>query len=650
VRVILASVPTDLLPFVVIGLVAGSLYGLAATGLVLTYKTSGIFNFSHGAIGAGAAFAFYDLRDRQGLPGWLAFAIAVGVLAPMLGLVLARLAARLEGTSTARRVVATLGVLLTIQGAIQLRYGQVTFGLDSPFPTSTFRFLDVAIGWDQVTTTAIAIAAVGGLELLFRRTRLGLQMRAVVDNGELLDLAGTSPARVQGAAWAIGAAFAGLSGVLLAPSVGLDALILTLVVVQAFGAAAIGRFRSTSLTFAGGLVIGVAAALLKAPIVTRNVGFMDNLSRLDTSLPFLVLFAVLLFTRRGEFTDRSQRREPREPITVPRPVAGAIGLAAAASALALPHLFETRVPVFTLGAVFVVVYASLFLLVEVSNQVSLCHVAFVAIGATTFVHVTTGAGLPWGVGVLAAAAVAVPVGAFVAIPAIRLSGLFLALATLGFGILVEQQLYSRGLMFGALGNRDGARPDFAGLSSDAGYFYLCLAAGALAVAAVVAIKRSRLGRLLNALADSPIALATHGTSTQITRVLVFCISASMAAVGGALLVGVTGSVSSSGTSAVALVSFNSLLWLVVLSFVGRSPLVAPVLSAFVLVVAPSYITDPRTVRVQTLVFGVLAIATAVYGPVVSRWVAEGSVRHARRLDRGPARERTRLARAEAARG
>src|SRR5262249_34807312 len=151
---------------------------------------------------------------------------------------------------------------------------------------------------------------------------------------------------------------------------------------------------------------------------------------------------------------------------------------AAAVVALLPNLFETKLPVFTMGAVFVVVFASLFLLVEVAGQISLCHVAFVAIGATTFTHLTTGLGLPWIVGVAGAALVAAPVGAFVSIPAIRLSGVYLALATLAFGVLVEQLLYQRGFMFGGKLLRTGARPDVFGLSSAHGYFYLCAVAAA----------------------------------------------------------------------------------------------------------------------------------------------------------------------------
>jgi branched-subunit amino acid ABC-type transport system permease component len=626
---------SDLLPFVVIGLVAGSLYGLAAAGLVLTYKTSGIFNFAHGAVGAATAYIFYDLRNWQGLPAWLAVVLSVGVAAPLGGLVLALIAARLAEAGTARRVVATIGVVLAIQGGLQLRYGIAPFPLDTPLPTDTFTVADVRVGYDQAITFVVAVVAVLALGALFRYSVLGLHMRSVVDNSELLGLAGTDQTGVQVKSWAIGSAFAGLSGLLIAPAIGLDAVLLTLVVVQAFGAAAVGRFTHLGRTFLGGLGIGVAAALLHAPEVTRNVHVLKDLPNLDTSLPFLVLFGVLVFTRGGSFTQRAVRRDVREPFRLPAPVNLALLTAATAGAIAVPHVFSTRVPVYTLGAVFIVIYASLYLLVELSNQVTLCQVAFVAIGATTFSHVTYGWGLPWGFGVLASAAVAIPIGAFVAIPAIRLSGLFLALATLGFGILVEQLVYNRDVMFGRYGQREGARPGLFGLDSDTGYFYLCLGFGVAAIALVVLIRGSRLGRLLNALADSPVALATHGASVNITRVGVFCISAALAGVGGALLVGVTGSVSSSGTSAAALVSFNSLLWLAVLSFVGRSPVLAPVLAAFVLVVLPSYFTDPNTVQLQTITFGGLAVFASTFGPTVSRWLAANAIRHAGRRGRGP---------------
>ena len=640
----------DLLPFVVAGVVAGSLYGLAATGLVLTYKTSGVFNFAHGAIGAAAAYLVYDLRDQAGWPAWLAIALTVGVAAPLLGLLLSLLAARLASVSTARRVVGTVGVLLLVQGVVQLRYGVAAITFHTSLPTSTFRVLGVNVGYDQLITALVALAAVAGLEVLFRTTRLGLQMRAVADDDELLGLAGQAPAAVRAKAWMLGAAFAAASGVLLAPAVGLDALVLTLVVVQAFGAAAVGRFRSTTLAFAGGVGIGVVQSVLNAPRVHDAVPFVRDLPGLDQAVPFLVLFAVLLATRPDRLRERATPRALRSRIARPTGLVASVALVGVAIATALPFAFDTRVPVFTLGAVFIVVFASLFLLTELSNQVSLCQVAFVAVGATTFCHVTTGLGLPWLVGVLIAGLVAVPMGALVAIPAIRLSGLFLALATLGFGVLVEKLLYARGFMFGAFGSRTGSRPHAFGLSGQRPYYFLCMAFALGALALVVVIRRSRLGRLLDGLADSPVALATHGSSVNVTRVLVFCISAGMAGVAGALYVGVVGSVSSSGASPTALVSFNSLMWLAVLAFVGRSPVLSPMLAAFFLVVGPSYLTDPDTTQHLTIAFGVVAVLACAFTDDVLQRIADALPAAQDRRRRSPVAERGRLRAAGASDG
>jgi hypothetical protein len=97
----------DFVPFVFIGLTAGSVYGMAGTGLVLTYKTSGIFNFAHGTIAALVAYAFYDLRQRQGLPWPVALFVCLFVLSPLAGLVLERVARRLADAPVAMKVVAT---------------------------------------------------------------------------------------------------------------------------------------------------------------------------------------------------------------------------------------------------------------------------------------------------------------------------------------------------------------------------------------------------------------------------------------------------------------------------------------------------------------------------------------------------------------
>src|SRR6476620_6428042 len=113
----------DLLPFVVSGIALGAVYGLAATGLVLTYKTSGIFNFGHGAVATAAAFVFYWLTKSVGLGTGLALIVSVLVVGPGLGLAMEAFARKLAPRPTALKIVGTVGLILLVQGLAALKFG-----------------------------------------------------------------------------------------------------------------------------------------------------------------------------------------------------------------------------------------------------------------------------------------------------------------------------------------------------------------------------------------------------------------------------------------------------------------------------------------------------------------------------------------------
>jgi ABC-type branched-subunit amino acid transport system permease subunit len=239
-------------------------------------------------------------------------------------------------------------------------------------------------------------------------------------------------------------------------------------------------------------------------------------------------------------------------------------------------------------------------------------------------------GLPWGLAVLVAALIAVPVGAVVAIPAIRLSGLYLGLATLGFGILLAQYMYSKSFFFGTRGHATH-RP--AGLGGDTQYYYLVLAICAAALIGVGVLEQSRLGRLLRGLADSPVALSTLGAGVNITRTLVFCVSAALAALSGALGACVFSSVSADSYNYV-----NSLLILAVLSLAGPGTLSAAVIAPVISVIPLVYFDGAKTALWFQLAFGVAAVLSAVDLPTRgSALLARGVRSSAHRVGRsGPA--------------
>src|SRR3954462_13262403 len=109
------------LSFTVVGLVAGCVYALIATGLVVTYNTTGIFNFAHGAIAMFGAYTFWQLWQGWGWPAPIALVLVLFVLAPAFGLVIERLLMRpLRGASVDLTLVVTLGLLLFLVGLAQV--------------------------------------------------------------------------------------------------------------------------------------------------------------------------------------------------------------------------------------------------------------------------------------------------------------------------------------------------------------------------------------------------------------------------------------------------------------------------------------------------------------------------------------------------
>jgi ABC-type branched-subunit amino acid transport system ATPase component/branched-subunit amino acid ABC-type transport system permease component len=596
---------SELLPFVVSGIAVGTVYGLAATSLVLTYKTSGIFNFGYGALAAVAAYLFYWLHVEHSVSWPVAMLVSVLVAGPLMGVLMERLAALLALRDTALQIVGTIGLILVVRSLGTIAFGPTTLQMPPFLPRATDSFVvaDVVITYDKVVLAVLAVLGATGLYALLRFTRAGLTMRAVVDSPDLLALHGKDPNRVRRVAWVLGSTFVALSGVLITPLVGVDAVLLTYLVVQAAAAAAIGGFASIPLTFAGGIAIGVAAAVAQKYALNE-----DWLSGLPASLPFIVLFVVLLLRGRRLVAASAPRVRPMVRYRASGSIRAMLGVAVLVPLLLVPLLVGDKLSFFTTGLVSAMMLLSLGLLVRMSGQVSLCHAALAAVGAVTFSQLHIGAGLPWLVAFLLGGLVAVPVGALVAVPAIRLSGLFLALATFGFGILVQQLLYPQSWMFSLFSQgREMPHPGFA--ESPEAFYYVVLAALVLTALLVVAIERSRLGRLLRGLGDSPTGIAAMGLSKNVALVTVFCISAFLAGEAGVLL-GVSQNFASGGDP-----FYNSFNSLVLLAMLAVAPFAEPwyALVAIVASAIPAYVTGDQTTDWLNVLFGAAAVGVAMSG-------------------------------------
>ena len=196
---------TAFLSSTIVGIVVGCIYALTATGLVVTYVTSGIFNFAHGAIGMIAAFAYWELTVQDHWPVPLAMVFVVLVLAPLLGVLIDVFVMRnLHQASQEVRVIVTVGVMLFLLGVGQWRWknNQARI-LPQLFAGHQVNILGVIVTYHQLAMVATALAVAVGLRLFLFRTRQGTALRAVVDAPELASLYGAAPSRVRALGWVV---------------------------------------------------------------------------------------------------------------------------------------------------------------------------------------------------------------------------------------------------------------------------------------------------------------------------------------------------------------------------------------------------------------------------------------------------------------
>src|SRR5437764_636042 len=230
-------------------------------------QVPGINMAGAGVIAAVAAYLFYELHIRQGwhwAPAFLASLLVVGVFG---GLIMERLAALLASAPTVMVVVATVGLLVLLQSLMTAIYGPANIFMKSYLPTNTlFTLGKFGVTVEDLAVTGFSLGAGIGLYVLFERTRIGKSTTAVVDDPNLLSLQGTNPAMVRRLSWIIGSSFAAISGMFLAPKLGVSVNTLILLVIAAYGAAALGRFENLLLTVAGAMVIGIMVAYLPSQV------------------------------------------------------------------------------------------------------------------------------------------------------------------------------------------------------------------------------------------------------------------------------------------------------------------------------------------------------------------------------------------------
>lgn len=635
----------DWLTFTVLGVTTGAIYAIAASGLVVTYTTSGVFNFAQGAFGMLGAFVYWQLRFAWGWPAPVALVLVLLVLAPLFGAAVERVVMRgLEGVSEITSTVVTIGLLAMSIGIANIVWPPAGRRVDQFYAGNAVTFGQINVTWHRLTVVAIAVVVAVGLRFLLYRTRSGVAMRAVVDDRPLSQLNGGRPGRSAMLSWGIGASLAALSGILISPLLQLSVLPLTLLIVNAYAAAMFGRLKSLPLTFAGGLIIGLAENYSSNYLNLNTAEVLGvSLAGLQPALPVILLF-IILIALPGERLRAGGVQRVRESAAVPTmrsAVVAAVALVVVASA-ASRVMSAANVGRLSLGLATAILILSLVPLVGYGGQISLAVMTFAGLGAFAMTKVADGPG-PL-VGLLAAGALAAVVGAVIALPALRLAGIYLALATAAFAVFMEKFIFTQSWFFGA-GSIEVPRPEILGLGfeDDRSYLVLLAVLFALLGLLVIFLRRGPFGRRLQAMKDSPAACATLGLDLTRTKVAVFAFSAGIAGIGGALFGGVTGSVSSENFL------FAQSLPILLMGVVGGISLVSGALLGGVLLQFFSTFGDNVTIFASALFIGPLVANFALVAPGLigvllarnpdglasdlmssvrraGRWVKEGRVR------------------------
>jgi branched-chain amino acid transport system permease protein len=510
----------------------GAIYALAASGLVVTYTTTGIFNFAQGAIGMVMAYIFWQCTQSWGWPQLPSVLLVVFVIAPAFGVLLYVVLMRhLVGADLVVQIMATIGLMVGLIGLAAFvwdpqNFRQVPYFLDG----QGFHVGDTFVLWHRAIAVVVGVVAAVGLRTFLRRTRTGLAMRAVVDDPDLAALHAAPPARVSALAWAISASLAATAGLLLAPEVQLSIEGLTLLIIDAFAAAILGRLRSLPLTVAGGILLGALNAF-----ALGYLQFTGRWTNFVAAIPTIVLFFALL----GMPAARIQVGRARAKLhaRVPRLWEATLGsiLFVLVVALVGSQLTLTNQNRLTVAVISALLLLSLVPLIGWAGQVSLAPMAFAGVGAYAMVEwAPTGSpeGLVFG------ALLAIPFGVLMALPALRLRGLYFALASIAFARGMELLFFTQPEVFGDVSAKSHvARPDVLGLDMANQLTFLVATAALFAVAAIglVALRRSRYGRRLTALRDSEAATTTVGLDVRVIKLAVFSLSAMLGAVAGALL-------------------------------------------------------------------------------------------------------------------
>ncbi|MFE4667534.1 ATP-binding cassette domain-containing protein [Streptomyces sp. NPDC056716] len=637
---------TELVGYVVSGLVTGAVFAVMASGLTLSYAATGVLNFAHGAVGFLSALLFFQLT-AAGWPVWLAAVVTIGLVAPLLGYALHRIMFKGLATSgETAQIVATIGLSIALPALgmwvvdLLISAGAdvptMTEGMSArgigPSPVDTWHpFSWLTLDSDQVTTFAFAVLAALALWLVMRHTSLGLRMRATVDRRTLATLRGVDADAASAQAWMLSSSLAALAGVLAIPALGVDSAAFTLLLFASATAAVFGRLRSIPVTFAAGLGLGVVQNL-----VAGYADFADGITGLRSAVPALLLFAGLLVCNRSRARVAGSIAEDTPPpdhlAGVPRArralpwAIGVIGLLIWTFTLGDRYWTGLVAQGLVLGLIF----CSFVVVTGIGGMINLAQASFAALAAIT-VGYAFHSGMPYAVAILLGVLASIAAGLLVALPALRLGGRILALATFALALLADQVLFQIDSFRNGSNGWDlpALSLGFADTGDPALQIVLLLTLIGLVMLLVRNLELSSSGRAILAVRSAPIAALSAGISATRAKLTLFALSSGIAGIGGVLYGTVRGQI-----TVTDLPAMTGFVWLAVVVLQGVRRIGGAVLAGLTVVLFPELLAVfTESPHLGSILFGLGGILLAQHPDGMLAQFAERRHRR-RRTDEG----------------
>jgi ABC-type branched-subunit amino acid transport system ATPase component/branched-subunit amino acid ABC-type transport system permease component len=520
----------EILRFGLLGLGTGAVYAVLALGLVLVHRGSGLLNFAQGAMALVGAYVYYEVTTVLALPTPAGLGVAVVVCA-LLGAALHLLILRpMRHTSPLSRVIAVLGVTLTLQALAYFRYGYDPLAVVSLLPTETVALGSdqLLIGLDRMLMVVIGVALLIVLTVVYQRTAFGRATTAVAENQVVAASLGHSPDIVAAVNWAVGSALAAVAGVLISPIIFLEPTGLVMLVIPAMATALVGGFASFFITVVAALGLGVAQSEIQRFVA--DPGW-------PTAAPFLLVIALLALRGRtipvrGATADRMAATGTGRVRPALVAVLYAAGLAIVLTAG--PDWVTSLIATFA----FTIICLSVVVVTGYTGQLSLAQPVLAGVGALVCALLVDDLGFGW------AAVVAVLVtalaGGLVGLPALRMRGMALAIVTLGLASAISAVLLLNGRYTGGIEGITVEGLTLFGIDLDPfltpeRYGVLALTVVVIVCVGVANLRRSRTGRRMLAVRSNERAAAAIGVPNAMVKTYAFALAAGVAAIGGVLL-------------------------------------------------------------------------------------------------------------------